>query len=243
MFLYPIPTCADAGPDLCTLHSDLCILSPSATDGSGVSPSAVGTKTPLAPVGVSPIATCAGGVFLPPTGADAGLIYTWATCPVWWWCIIHIYQESHLDLRTQASQSIPGHQGSPDSTTSSRLVYTTLYNAETKVSADASVYRLGAVLLQKSHNQQWTPVAHASRSLAVTEMRYAQIEKAAFPATWACKHFTDYNNMGKQIAIETDHNPWYHCSAASIWTQFYPEFSGFIYMSDEIFLLHQSRTW
>ena len=29
--------------------------------------------TPLAPTVVSPIATCAGGVFLPPTGADTGL--------------------------------------------------------------------------------------------------------------------------------------------------------------------------
>ena len=28
---------------------------------------------PLAPAVVSPIATCAGGVFLPPTGADTGL--------------------------------------------------------------------------------------------------------------------------------------------------------------------------
>ena len=78
LLLHPVPTCADAGPDLCTLHPDLCTLclrwlSPAATYGGGVSPSAVGTKTPLAPVVVSPIGTCANGVFLPPTGADTGL--------------------------------------------------------------------------------------------------------------------------------------------------------------------------
>ena len=44
-----------------------------ATYGVGVSPSAVGTKTSLAPAVVSSIATCAGVVFLPPTGADTGL--------------------------------------------------------------------------------------------------------------------------------------------------------------------------
>ena len=55
-------------------------------------------------------------------------------------------------------------------------------NAETKVSADA--YGLGTVLLQKNHNQQWTPVAYASRSLTDTQTRYTQIEKEALAATW-----------------------------------------------------------
>ena len=100
LLLHPAPTCADAGPDLCTLHPDLCTLclpwlSPAATYGGGVSPSAIGTNTPLAHVVVSPIATCAGGVYpfthwrrywwfhplllalvvfiLPPTGADTVL--------------------------------------------------------------------------------------------------------------------------------------------------------------------------
>ena len=40
------------------------------TGSGGVSPSAVGTNTPLAYMVVSPIATCTGGVLLPPTGAD-----------------------------------------------------------------------------------------------------------------------------------------------------------------------------
>ena len=45
---------------------------------------------------------------------------------------------------------------------------------ETKVSADASFYGLGGVLLQKQGND-WRPVFYASRSLTETEQRYAQI--------------------------------------------------------------------
>ena len=41
--------------------------------------------------------------------------------------------------------------------------------AETKLSADASAYGLGAVLSQK-HNNEWKPVAYASRSMTETEM-------------------------------------------------------------------------
>ena len=50
----------------------------------------------------------------------------------------------------------------------------TLYDLEapTKVSADASSFGLGAVLLQQS-GTQWKPVAYASRSLTETELRYA----------------------------------------------------------------------
>ena len=54
----------------------------------GVSPSAVGTNTPLAHMVVSPIATCTGGVLLPPTGADTVFILEQlALCGggFWWW--------------------------------------------------------------------------------------------------------------------------------------------------------------
>ena len=77
--------------------------------------------------------------------------------------------------------------------------------AETKLSADASAYGLGAVLLQKFH-EDWKPVAYASRSLSETERRYAQIEKEALAITWACDKFTMYL-QGKFFSVETDHKP------------------------------------
>ena len=82
-----------------------------------------------------------------------------------------------------------------------------LYNptADTKISADASSFGLGAVLLQKE-GKAWRAVAFASRAMTDTERFYAQIEKEALATTWACEKFADYI-LGKHIAIETDHKP------------------------------------
>ena len=77
--------------------------------------------------------------------------------------------------------------------------------AEVKVSADASSFGLGAVLLQKKSNT-WKPVAFASRTMSVTERQYAQIEKEALAAVWACDKFSDYL-LGRTFLIETDHKP------------------------------------
>ena len=75
----------------------------------------------------------------------------------------------------------------------------------TKISADASAYGLGAVLLQQ-HADMWQPVAFASRSMTDTERRYSQIEKEALALVWACEKFGDYV-IGKDITLETDHKP------------------------------------
>ena len=77
--------------------------------------------------------------------------------------------------------------------------------AETKVSADASSYGIGAVLMQKQGGQ-WKPIVYASRSMSKTEQHYAQIEKEALATTWACEHFANYI-IGTKILIETDHKP------------------------------------
>ena len=83
-----------------------------------------------------------------------------------------------------------------------------LYNpkAKSRVSADASSFGLGAVLLQKSENGEWRPVAYASKSLSETETRYAQIEKEALAIVWSCEKFSDYI-LGSKFDIETDHKP------------------------------------
>ena len=77
--------------------------------------------------------------------------------------------------------------------------------AETKLTADASAYGLGAVLMQKTNNQ-WKPMAYVSRSMTETEIRYAQIEKEALATTWAGERFSDYI-LGIKVHIETDHKP------------------------------------
>ena len=76
---------------------------------------------------------------------------------------------------------------------------------ESKISADASAYGLGAVLLQKT-DSDWKPVAYASRSMSETEQRYAHIEKEVLATTWACEKFSMYV-LGKKFLIETDHKP------------------------------------
>ena len=83
----------------------------------------------------------------------------------------------------------------------------TLYGPDTltKISADASSFGLGAVLLQRAQDT-WKPVAYASRALTGTVKRYAQIEKEALAVTRACEKFSNYI-LGCKFEIETDHKP------------------------------------
>ena len=76
----------------------------------------------------------------------------------------------------------------------------------TKVSADASSYGIGGVLLQRE-GTDWKPVFYASRSLSETEKRYAQVEKESLAVTWCCEKFADYLIGMHRFTIETDHKP------------------------------------
>lgn len=76
----------------------------------------------------------------------------------------------------------------------------------TTISADASSFGLGAVLLQTQPSGERRPVAFASRSMTATEQRYSQTEKEALAATWAMRRFDEFVR-GINFAVETDHQP------------------------------------
>ena len=77
--------------------------------------------------------------------------------------------------------------------------------ARSKVSADASSFGLGAVLLQESNAGERRLVAYASRSFSETERCYAQIEKEVLVVTRSCAKFSDYI-LGSRFEIETTTN-------------------------------------
>ena len=74
------------------------------------------------------------------------------------------------------------------------------------MSADASSYGIGGVLLQKQKSGEVRPVAYISRAMTPTEQRCAQIEKEAVALTWACERLQDYL-VGLHFCVETDHKP------------------------------------
>lgn len=78
-------------------------------------------------------------------------------------------------------------------------------NKKIIISADASSYGIGAIIMQ--NNKQINEIiSYASRTLTLTETRYAQIEREALALTWACEKFKEYI-IGIHFVLETDHKP------------------------------------
>ena len=57
-----------------------------------------------------------------------------------------------------------------------------------KIATDASKVGLGAVL-QRYRDNEWLPVAYASRAVSDCESRYAPIELETLGVTFACERF------------------------------------------------------
>ena len=73
----------------------------------------------------------------------------------------------------------------------------------TQVIADASLYGLAAVLVQKQNGQNRI-MAYASRILPQIKRKYSQIEKEALALVWLCEHFHVYL-YSADFDLLTDH--------------------------------------
>ena len=79
-------------------------------------------------------------------------------------------------------------------------------NKPTRISSDASQEGLGAVLEQQQHNDEWHPIAFASRSLNPAERNYCPLERETLSIVFACEKFREYI-YGLSFHVYNDHQP------------------------------------
>ena len=75
---------------------------------------------------------------------------------------------------------------------------------QSRVKCDASHSGLGATLEQWSHQNDWIPIAFASRYLNTQEKKYSTNELELLAVVWAVDRFKHYL-LGKEFVIATDH--------------------------------------
>ena len=75
---------------------------------------------------------------------------------------------------------------------------------QTRIKCDASHSGLGATLEQWSHQNEWIPIAFASRSLNSQEQKHSTNELELLAVVWAVDRFKHYL-LGKEFVIATDH--------------------------------------
>ena len=75
----------------------------------------------------------------------------------------------------------------------------------TRISCDASSTGLGAIL-EQNENDNWVPIAYASRSLTSAEKNYCQLEKETLSILFACSRFHQYV-YGRKFYVYNDHKP------------------------------------